>query len=71
MESLRGLQTSPASAYDELVTGQKSIRYHWQGILSVIRSLPGGMGERTEKDMVKAAEVAARALGVRLQFAKL
>ena len=40
MESLRGLQTSPASAYDELVTGQKSIRYHWQGILSVIRSLP-------------------------------
>src|SRR6185295_16857095 len=42
MESLRGLTSSPASAYDELVTGQKSIRYHWQGILSVIRSLPGG-----------------------------
>ena len=48
MESLRGLSSSPASAYDELVTGQKSIRYHWQGILSVIRSLPGGLGERVE-----------------------
>src|ERR1700750_939040 len=49
MESLRGLQTSPASVYDELVTGQKSIRYHWQGILSVIRSLPGGgLSERME-----------------------
>jgi len=29
---------------------------------------PGGQGERTEKDMLKEAEVAARALGVRLQF---
>ena len=48
MESLRGLSSSPASAYDELVTGQKSIRYHWQGILSVIRSLPGGLAERVE-----------------------
>jgi hypothetical protein len=48
MESLRGLSSSPASAYDELVTGQKSIRYHWQGILSVIRSLPNGLGERVE-----------------------
>ncbi|MFI5000781.1 MAG: circularly permuted type 2 ATP-grasp protein [Reyranellales bacterium] len=49
MESLRGLSSSPASAYDELVTGQKSIRYHWQGILSVIRSLPGGgLRERVE-----------------------
>src|SRR4029453_10640912 len=49
MESLRGLSSSPASAYDELVTGQKSIRYHWQGILSVIRALPGGgLSERLE-----------------------
>ncbi len=49
MESLRGLISSPASAYDELVTGQKSIRYHWQGILSIIRSLPGGgLSERVE-----------------------
>ncbi|MFO1082872.1 MAG: circularly permuted type 2 ATP-grasp protein [Reyranellaceae bacterium] len=48
MESLRGLSSTPANAYDELVTGQKSIRYHWQGILSVIRSLPGGLGERVE-----------------------
>jgi len=29
---------------------------------------PGGQGERTEKDMLKESEVAARALGVRLQF---
>jgi putative ABC transport system substrate-binding protein len=29
---------------------------------------PGALGERTNKDMLKAAEVAARALGVRLQF---
>jgi putative ABC transport system substrate-binding protein len=28
---------------------------------------PGGLGERTEKDMLKGAAVAARALGVRLQ----
>jgi len=49
MESLRGLTSSPESAYDELVTGQKSIRYHWQGILSVIRALPGGgLSERVE-----------------------
>src|SRR5262249_39390655 len=30
--------------------------------------LPGALGERTEKDMLKQADVAARALGVRLQF---
>jgi putative ABC transport system substrate-binding protein len=29
---------------------------------------PGGQGELTEKDTLKAAEVAGRALGVRLQF---
>jgi putative ABC transport system substrate-binding protein len=29
---------------------------------------PGALGERTEKDTLKEAEVAARALGVRLQF---
>jgi putative tryptophan/tyrosine transport system substrate-binding protein len=29
---------------------------------------PGGAGERTQKDMLKETEVAARALGVRLQF---
>jgi putative ABC transport system substrate-binding protein len=29
---------------------------------------PGALGERTDKDMLKGAEVAARALGVRLQF---
>jgi putative tryptophan/tyrosine transport system substrate-binding protein len=31
---------------------------------------PGAVGERTEKDTLKEAEVAARALGVRLQFAE-
>ena len=30
--------------------------------------LPGALGERTEKDMLKAADVAARALGVQPQF---
>ena len=29
---------------------------------------PGGQGERTERDMLKEAEVAARALGMRLQI---
>jgi putative ABC transport system substrate-binding protein len=29
---------------------------------------PGTLGDRTEKEMLKAADVAARALGVRLQF---
>jgi putative ABC transport system substrate-binding protein len=29
---------------------------------------PGALGERTERDMLKQAETAARALGVRLQF---
>ena len=29
---------------------------------------PGGLGERTDKDMLKGAEVAARALRMRLQF---
>src|SRR6266568_5475028 len=30
--------------------------------------LPGALGERTDKNMLKEAEAAARALGVRLQF---
>src|SRR5438477_2963403 len=30
--------------------------------------LPGALGERTDKDMLTAADVAARVLGVRLQF---
>jgi putative ABC transport system substrate-binding protein len=30
--------------------------------------LPGALGERTDKDMLKEAEAAARALGVQLQF---
>ena len=60
MESLRGLTSSPEQAYDELVTGQKSIRYHWQGILSVIRSLPGGgLQERVESARRQLAESGA------------
>jgi uncharacterized circularly permuted ATP-grasp superfamily protein/uncharacterized alpha-E superfamily protein len=60
MESLRGLSSTPASAYDELVTGQKSIRYHWQGILSVIRALPGGgLPERVESARRQLAESGA------------
>ena len=35
--------------------------------VAVLR-LPGALGERTEKDMLKEAEAAARALGVRLQL---
>ena len=37
------------------------------GQVAVLR-LPGALGERTDKDMVTGADVAARALGVRLQF---
>src|ERR1700759_1276489 len=60
MESLRGLTSSPEHAYDELVTGQKSIRYHWQGILSVIRALPdGGRRERVESAQRQLAESGA------------
>ena len=37
------------------------------GQVAVLR-LPGALGERTEKEMLTEAEVAARGLGVRLQF---
>jgi ABC-type uncharacterized transport system substrate-binding protein len=37
------------------------------GQVAVLR-LPGALGERTDKDMLTGAEVAARGLGVRLQF---
>ena len=43
----------------QAVPGVSRVAVLWQ---------PGAFGERTEKDMLKAAEVAARALGVRLQF---
>jgi putative tryptophan/tyrosine transport system substrate-binding protein len=43
----------------QTVPGVSRVAVLWQ---------PGGLGERTDKDMPKAAEVAARALGVRLQF---
>jgi putative ABC transport system substrate-binding protein len=43
----------------QAVPGVSRVAVLWQ---------PGGLGERTEKDMLKEAEVAARALGVRVQF---
>jgi len=43
----------------QAVPGVSGVAVLWQ---------PGGLGERTDKDMLKGAEVAARALGVRLQF---
>jgi putative ABC transport system substrate-binding protein len=43
----------------QAVPGVSRVAVLWQ---------PGGLGKRTEKDMLKEAEVAARALGVRLQF---
>ena len=43
----------------QAVPGVSRVAVLWQ---------PGGFGERAEKDMQKAAEVAGRTLGVRLQF---
>jgi putative ABC transport system substrate-binding protein len=43
----------------QVVTGVSRVAVLWQ---------PGGLGDHTEKDMLTGAEVAARALGVRLQF---
>jgi putative ABC transport system substrate-binding protein len=43
----------------QAVPGVSRVAVLWQ---------PGGLGERTDKDMLKEAEVAARALGVRVQF---
>jgi putative ABC transport system substrate-binding protein len=43
----------------QAVPGVSPVAVLWQ---------PGGQDERTEKDMLKRAEIAARALGVRLQF---
>jgi putative ABC transport system substrate-binding protein len=43
----------------QAVPGVSRVAVLWQ---------PGAVGERTEKDMLKGAGVAARALGVRLQF---
>jgi putative tryptophan/tyrosine transport system substrate-binding protein len=43
----------------QAVPGVSRVAVLWQ---------PGGLDERTEKDMLRGAEVAGRALGVRLQF---
>ena len=43
----------------QAVPGASRVAILWQ---------PGGMGERTEKDMLKGVEVTARALGVRPRF---
>jgi putative ABC transport system substrate-binding protein len=46
----------------QTVPGVSRVAVLWQ---------PGSFGERTEKDMLKRAEVAARALGVRVQFVEV
>jgi ABC-type uncharacterized transport system substrate-binding protein len=46
----------------QTVPGVSRVAVLWQ---------PGAFGERTEKDMLKRAEVAARVLGVRVQFVKV
>jgi putative ABC transport system substrate-binding protein len=46
----------------QAVQGLSQVAVLWQ---------PGALAERTEQDMRKEAEVAARALGVRLQFVKV
>ena len=43
----------------QTVPGVRRVAVLWQ---------PGAFGDRTEKDMLKGAEVAAQALGMRLQF---
>jgi putative ABC transport system substrate-binding protein len=43
----------------QVVTGVSRVTVLWE---------PGSLGERTERDILKEAEVAARALGVRLQL---
>src|SRR5439155_4075669 len=64
--NVTGLSTSAApeiigkrlELLTQAVPGLSGVAVLWQ---------PGGQGERTNKDLLKAAEVAARALGVRLQ----
>ena len=64
--NVTGLSTSAApelvgkrlELLKQAVPGVTRVAVLWQ---------PGGLGERTEKDMLKEAEAAARALGVRLQ----
>jgi len=57
------LSSELVGKYLELLTravpGVSRVAVLWQ---------PGGLGERTEQDLLKGAEVAARALGVRVQF---
>jgi ABC-type uncharacterized transport system substrate-binding protein len=50
----------------------KGLEYLTQAVPGAIRvavlSQPGAFGERTEREMLKAAEVAAEVLGIQLQF---
>ena len=50
----------------------KGLEYLMQAVPKVSRVAalwqPGAFGERTEKEMLQSAEVAARALGIQLQF---
>ncbi len=58
MKALRTPEAAPTKgAYDELVTGQGTIRYHWQALLSVVRSLPGtGFAGRVERARLQLVE---------------
>ncbi len=67
--NVTGLSTLNA----ELVgKGLEQLKQAVPGISRVaVLSHPGAVGERTEKDMLKGADVAARALGVRLQVVEV
>jgi ABC-type uncharacterized transport system substrate-binding protein len=66
-----GGNVTGGSTYDPDLVG-KCLEQIQQAVPGVSRVAvlwePGGLGKRTEQDMLKAAEVAARVLGVRLQF---
>ena len=65
-----GNVTGLSNLFEEL--GGKRLELLKQAVPGVDRVavlwLPGALGERTEKEMLTGAEVAARGLGVRLQF---
>jgi putative ABC transport system substrate-binding protein len=65
--------TGVASIASELVGKRlEQLKQAVPGVSRVaVLSHPGGFGERTGKDMLKGAEVAARVLGLRLQFVEV
>ena len=67
-----GNVTGLATLSPELVgKGLEQLKQAAPGVSRVaVLWTPGGLGERTEKDMLKEADAAGRALGVRLQVVK-